>query len=131
MLKQFAAVTLTTLTVLSIGSLPIHAQNTTIERTTTAETEVDPTVLVALGRAANLARQAAEKANGGLGNYRAESAMFGPPTQTPHVSNGNGWTFNIKGRRPDSSEYTIETVVNASRNGNVNVDYNGPIRSNR
>lgn len=132
MWKPIAAATLATLTALTFGSLPIHAQtDTTTERTTTTETQVDPAVLAELGRAANLARQAAEKANGGLGNYRAESAMFGPPSQTPYVSNGNGWTFNIKGRRPDSSEYTLETLVNVSRNGNVNVEYNGPTRSNR
>ncbi len=132
MWKPIAAATLTTLTALTVSSLPIYAQtDSTIDRTTT-ETQVDRAALAELGRAANLARQAAEKANGGLGNYRAESAMFGPPTQTPHVESGNGWTFNIKGRRPDSSEYTIETVVNVSRDGNnVNVEYNGPTRSNR
>jgi hypothetical protein len=125
MLKQISVATLITLTALTIGSLPIHAQIPT----TNDQTVTDPAVLLELGRAANLARQAAEKANGGLGNYRAESSMFGPPTQTPHTSTNDGWTFTIKGRRPESSEYTIETVVNVARGGNVAVDYNGPIRS--
>lgn len=125
MLKEISAVTLTTLAALTVGSLPIQAQTPS----NNDQTVTDPTASAELARAANLARQAAEKANGGLGNYRAESSMFGPPSKTPYTRTGNGWTFDIKGRRPDSSDYTIETVVSVSSGGNVAVDYNGPIRS--
>jgi hypothetical protein len=85
---------------------------------------------VDLNRAKNLARQAAVQANGGLGQYRPEDAMHGPAAQSPHVDNGDGtWTFTIRGRRPNSQVFTMETVVTVSRDGKqVTVDYNGPIR---
>ena len=82
-----------------------------------------------LSRAKNLARQAAEVANGGLGNYRAEAAMHGPAQESPFVENGNGtWTFIFQGHKPGASVYTVETVVTVSHNGRVRVNYNGPIR---
>ena len=82
-----------------------------------------------LNRAKNLARQAAEVANGGLGNYRAETAMHGAAKESPFVDNGNGtWTFTFKGQKPGASVYTVETVVTVSQDGTVRVDYNGPIR---
>ncbi|HAA27385.1 MAG TPA: hypothetical protein DCE56_06505 [Cyanobacteria bacterium UBA8553] len=132
MLKPITAAILTTLTAVSIAALPSHAQTreTTIERTTTTETQVDPTALYDLNRAKNLARQAAERENGGLGNYRAESSMHGPASQSPFVDNGNGsWTFTFKGRRPYSDAPSIESVVTVSQDGRVNIDYNGAIRS--
>ncbi|MDX2230843.1 MAG: hypothetical protein NW220_14475 [Leptolyngbyaceae cyanobacterium bins.349] len=85
----------------------------------------------ALGRAKNLARQAAEAANGGLGGYRAEAAMHGPVSAAPCVDNGNGsWTFTVKGGAPGFTTPTQETVVTVDSNGwTVKVDYNGPVRS--
>lgn len=132
MLKQITAAALTTLTAVSLSSLPIHAQtrDTTIERTTTTETQVDRAALFDLNRAKNLARQAAERQNGGLGNYRAESSMHGPASLSPFVDNGNGsWTFTFKGRAPYSDAPTVESVVTVSQDGRINIDYNGPIRS--
>ncbi|MCU0541948.1 MAG: hypothetical protein MUE44_07110 [Oscillatoriaceae cyanobacterium Prado104] len=85
---------------------------------------------IELNRAKNLARQAAEKINGGLGNYRAEASMHGTSAESPFVDNGNGsWTFTFKGYRPGSSVYFVETVVTVSRDGGVRVDYNGRIRN--
>ncbi len=79
--------------------------------------------------AKNLARQAAEQANGGLENYRAEPAMYGPAVDGPYVDNGNSWTFTFKGGRPGADLYTVETVVTVTKDGSqVRVDYNGPIR---
>ena len=84
----------------------------------------------ALNRAKNRARQAAVEANGGLSQYRPEDAMHGPAERAPYVDNGDGtWTFNIRGRRPNSNVFTIETVVTVSQDGQrVDVDYNGPMR---
>ncbi|MEG3928914.1 MULTISPECIES: hypothetical protein [unclassified Microcoleus] len=84
---------------------------------------------IELNRAKNLARQAAEIANGGLGNYRAEPSMHGTSKESPFVDNGDGtWTFTFKGNKPGSSVYTVETVVTVSQDGRIRVDYNGPIR---
>lgn len=85
---------------------------------------------IELNRAKNLARQAAEIANGGLGNYRAEASMHGTSKESPFVDNGDGtWTFTFKGNKPGSSVYTVETVVTVSQDGRVRVDYNGQIRA--
>ena len=84
---------------------------------------------IELNRAKNLARQAAEAANGGLGNYRAEASMHGTSKESPFVDNGDGsWTFTFKGNKPGSSVYTVETVVTVSQDGRIRVDYNGRIR---
>lgn len=124
MLKQIATASLTMLALLTSDSLATHAQ------TSSPDTLTDPTVLLDLNRAKNLARQAAENANGGLENYRAEPSMHGPATESPYSTNANGaWIFTFKGRRPDSDSFTIESVVTVSRDSNIAVDYNGPIRS--
>lgn len=79
-------------------------------------------------RAKNLARQAAERANGGLRQYRAESAMSGPALTAPYVENADGsLTFTFKGGPPGGT-LTTETVATVSSSGAVNLDYNGPIR---
>jgi hypothetical protein len=84
---------------------------------------------IELNRAKNLARQAAEAINGGLGNYRAEAAMHGAAKESPFVDNGDGtWTFAFEGHKPGASVYSVETVVTVSEHGMVRVDYNGPIR---
>jgi hypothetical protein len=79
----------------------------------------------------NLARQAAERANGGLEKYRAEASMYGLSAQAPVVDNGNGtWTFSFRGGSPGTSDLTLESVITVAKDASqVNVDYNGPIRS--
>ncbi|MEG5057571.1 hypothetical protein QUB60_04930 [Microcoleus sp. A2-C5] len=85
---------------------------------------------IELNRAKNLARQAAENANGGLGQYRAEASMHGASAESPFVDNGDGtWTFTFQGYKPGSSVYTVETVVTVSQDGSITVNYNGRIRS--
>jgi len=125
MLKSVAAVTLSILTALTIVSLPSHAQSGS------TQTSPDVELSIALNRAKNLARMAAERSNGGLGFYRAERSMHGPADDSPYVDNGNGtWTFTFKGGEPGSTTLTVESVVSVSRDGSqLTVDYNGPVRS--
>jgi hypothetical protein len=84
----------------------------------------------AITRAMNLARQAAERANGGLSVYRAESAMYGPSERAPYVVNRDKTiTFTFLGGKP-AEPPSIQSVVTVSDGGErVNVDYNGPIRA--
>lgn len=131
-------VTAIALTTLTLSILPVAAQTIITQTTipTTIQNRQVNTVPVSidfdLSRAKNLARQAAERANGGLTRYRAESAMHGPSADAPYVDNGNGsWTFTFVGGRPASTP-TIESVVTVTQNNwQVNVDYNGAIRSSR
>ena len=77
----------------------------------------------------NLARQAGERVNGGLGNYRAEDAMHGPALEAPYRDAGDRWIFTFKGRSPDSQQFTIETEVSVHKETlEVVVLYNGLIR---
>ena len=87
---------------------------------------------VDLNRAKNLARQAAEAANGGIRVYRAENAMHGPANLCPYVDNGDSWTFTFLGGKPGTALNTIESVVIVYKNtARVVVDYNGAVRSVR
>lgn len=85
-----------------------------------------------LQRAMNLARQAAERANGGLTQYRAEPAMSGIATQSPFVINSDGsFTFTFLGGKP-GEPFSIESIVTVSADGRqINMDYNGPIKTPR
>lgn len=92
----------------------------------------DREVRIDLNRAKNLARQAAEEANGGIRVYRAEASMHGPAQQCPYVDNGDSWTFTFSGSRIGSTTRTIESVVTVYKaSSRVVVAYNGPIRSVR
>jgi hypothetical protein len=97
---------------------------------TTGDAEKIPSVYPdgAQTRAMNLARQAAEKANGGLNYYRAEQSMYGPATSAPFRNNGNGTlTFTFVGGPPASAP-TIKSVVTVSLQGDqVTLDSNEPI----
>lgn len=74
--------------------------------------------LTALNRAKNLARMAAERANGYVNNYRAEPSMHGAAEDSPFVDNGNGtWTFTFTGTRPGSDIPAYRTVVTVSKDG--------------
>lgn len=82
-------------------------------------------VSIDLNQAKNLARQTAEEVNGGLGNYRAEGSMHNNPNESPFVENTDGsYTFTFKGRRPESLDFTYESQVNVSRDGQAEIIYN-------
>lgn len=102
----------------------------TVAQVTTAQTNTGTTLVFGLNEAKNLARQAAEQANGGLGNYRAEPSMHGDPQFAPYVENTDGsYTFTFKGRYPNTLEYIYETQVTVFPNSTVKIDYNGAIRT--
>lgn len=129
-IKRALIVVLTPLFVIGSG-LSLQAQTSP-----ETETEETPSIseqyqkILELNKAKNLARQAAEKANGGLTEYRAEPSMHGPGQSTDYEQIGEGvWKFRFKGRRPSEEEYTIESVVVVDMNNNtVDVEYNGPVR---
>jgi hypothetical protein len=83
-----------------------------------------------LSRAKNLARQAAERVNGGLNEYWAEPSMHGPAAESPHVNNGDGtWTFTFRGGTPGTNVWDVESEVVVNRTTwEVAVVYNGPVR---
>ncbi|PSB23959.1 hypothetical protein [Stenomitos frigidus] len=87
-------------------------------------------VRIDLNRAKNLARQAAEAANGGLRYYRAEDSMHGPAQRCPFVDNGDSWTFTFSGIRVGSVTRTVQSVVTVYKyTSRILVAYNGPIRN--
>lgn len=83
-----------------------------------------------LNRAKNLARQAAERVNGGLNYYRAESAMHGPAVEAPFTENGDGTvTFTFSGGSPGYTTPTVQTIATVDlATGEVQINYNGPIQ---
>ncbi|NQE32866.1 hypothetical protein [Microcoleus asticus] len=117
----------------ALSTLAVAVSPTLSNANPVPESETDGVTVInnniELNRAKNLARQAAEIANGGLGNYRAEASMHGTSEESPFVDNGDGsWTFTFQGYKPGTSVYTVETVVTVSQDGKVRVDYNGRIR---
>lgn len=107
------------------GNLPLQAQKLPDQKSPDL---IQSQELINIQRAKNLARQAAEKENGGLGKYRAEPAMHGPVAETNHEEIEDGvWLFTIRGREVDSEEFTIKTVVRVDQEGNVTVESNEEI----
>lgn len=115
---------------LTCVALPTQAQTGTRVEQRVERRVYSAQYLADLNRAKNYARQAAEKANGGLRVYRAESAMHGPADKSPFVDNNNGtWTFTFRGGRPGTNLQDIESVVTVAKNGwKTVVNYNGAVR---
>jgi hypothetical protein len=87
-------------------------------------------VRIDLNRAKNLARQAAESANGGIRYYRAEASMHGPAQNCPYVDNGDSWTFTFSGNSVGSQTKTIQSVVTVYKStSRIVMAYNGPVRT--
>ncbi|ERN42798.1 hypothetical protein KR51_00004140 [Rubidibacter lacunae KORDI 51-2] len=89
---------------------------------------------IELNRAKNLARQAAERFNGGLSNYRAEPVMHGDPLTASFLvgDDRQAVTFTFRGYRPRQDgaiKYVFESVVRVDLpSGETDMLYNGPIR---
>lgn len=127
MLKPIIAAVATTLLSLPAIALPTLAQ--TVSTTLPPGTKVIVINDIAFNRAKNLARQTAEKINGGLSHYRAESSMYGPAYETPYKDNGDGtWTFSFLGHKPSSTISTTKSIITVSQNGQITVNYNGLIK---
>lgn len=126
MVKQFAAATLTALLGLTMAALPILEQPSSAQTAPSPGSPEYASYIRDLNKAKNFARQAAERANGGLGNYRAEPAMHGQASKSPYKDNGNGtWTFSFSGSRPGETTPCYESVVTVSRQDwKVTVDSN-------
>ena len=117
--------------------LSATTQATAIEKQNadTACFATTPAEQIALNAAKNEARQMAEATNGGLGVYRAESAMHGAAIASPCEMIGpETWQFTIRGGEPVAvaleEEYTTLSVVTVQGTGRdriVTLDYNGPI----
>lgn len=104
--------------------VPAFAQSSTFE---TRVREIE-----ALSRAKNLARQAAETANGGLSQYRAELSMHGFAAKSPFTDKGDHWIFTFKGSVPGATEPSIESEIRVDKaDFKTTVIYNGAIRSQR
>ncbi|MGI0487283.1 hypothetical protein ACN4EK_17710 [Pantanalinema rosaneae CENA516] len=138
-MKRISITSVATLLTLAVSSVAVQAQpsgfvsdgqtNSCVNQARASE---NPTVnILAVGRAKNLARQAAESANGGLGNYHAENAMHGPIGGVNCTANDNGtMTFTFQGGRPGFTTPTVQTTVTVDpANWTVTVDSNGPIGS--
>lgn len=130
---KLAKIVLAASTIAALPLLPGIARAQTPVPSNSQETiapEISDPLL--LGRAQNLARQAAIKANGGLSKYRPAPAAFGPAIQSPHVINTDGSiTFVIRGGAVGYKVPTQETVVTVAPNNSVVVSYNGPIRTSK
>lgn len=88
----------------------------------------------AMNAAKHTARQVAERENGGLSVYRAESAMHGALANSPCERIGpDTWRFTFRGGEPTAvvqEDYTILSVVTVGGRGRettFTLEYNGPI----
>ena len=119
------------LSFLPSGAIPAQAR-TSSTSCVTPQTVNGNTIAFtpALTRARNLARQAAEKINGGLNHYRAAASMYGSSSEAPCIDGGNSWIFTFTGSQPGSTIPSVESVVTVAKDGSkVTVNYNGSIRS--
>lgn len=120
---------------LGLGTAAIVAQPVQAQLTITPEQTLSISITESaaqsgqLNRAKNLARQAAEKTNGGLRYYRAEASMHGPAAEAPFVENSDGTvTFTFLGGAPGYTTPTVKTVATVNlTTGTVEINYNGSI----
>ncbi|TVQ11971.1 MAG: hypothetical protein EA368_04770 [Leptolyngbya sp. DLM2.Bin27] len=121
--------------VVGLSSTSTPAQSPAAPVSPQIQGDADPLFLV---RGRNIARSAAETANGGLMNYVAEPAMHGPTSSAPMVINQDGsLLFTFRGFRPEDRDisgnpiYSFETEVLVNLDRTFEILYNGPIRPAR
>lgn len=126
-MRYFMLLTLTVLPFL-IGSIDTTTSRAQAQ-TNNATLETKIREIEALSRAKNLARQAAEAANGGLENYRSDFSMHGSAAKSPYVDQGDYWVFTFKGGIPAYTVPTVESEVRVNKaDFETTVIYNGTIR---
>ncbi|MGF1537474.1 MAG: hypothetical protein ACFB4J_13465 [Elainellaceae cyanobacterium] len=134
MLNQFSPLVVTVATgfVLMNSSASVVAHPLQAQPPQAQPLQATQLIDVDLVRARNLARQAAERENGGILSYRAEPAMHGPAQETPFIENLDGSrTFTFQGCSTDlidssgqCTAYTIESVVTVAPSGRVTLNEN-------
>jgi hypothetical protein len=106
-----------------------QAQSTNLTTPTNSTFEMRAKEIEALSRAKNIARQAAEIANGGLLKYRAELSMHGFAAKSPYKDQGDHWMFTFRGSAPGSTDMSIESEVRVNKSDfQTTMLYNGAIR---
>ncbi|MFQ4140157.1 hypothetical protein PGN35_027975 [Nodosilinea sp. PGN35] len=116
----------------SLSQTSTPAQSSATPASSSPQGDVDR-LFVLRGR--NIARAAAEAANGGLENYMAEPAMHGPTANAPVVISEDGsLLFTFKGFRPEDRDingdptFSFETEVLVNPDRTFAILYNGPLR---
>ncbi|MEM9566896.1 MAG: hypothetical protein AAF974_01205 [Cyanobacteria bacterium P01_E01_bin.34] len=111
----------------SNGSAGITLQSSPTDRTAEVAQASFTTGTITVSK--NLARQAAERANGGLENYRAEPAMHGPALDAPYQDGGDTWIFTFRGGAPGEN-FTVESEIAVNKTSlAIDILYNGPLRA--
>lgn len=109
---------------------PIRSGEATLTPVEFTATEIPTPDTPEIQRGMNLARQAAETANGGLGSYRAEMAMYDGNLAPWKVNPDGSLTFDFYGAPPNGTVATVQSIVTVSENGSVvTINYNGPVQS--
>ncbi|NJR48726.1 MAG: hypothetical protein HC780_03370 [Leptolyngbyaceae cyanobacterium CSU_1_3] len=109
--------------------LPVTINASAIAQTNNPSLDAKFKEIEGLSRAKNLARQAAEAANGGLEIYRAEYSMHGFAARSPYRDQGDAWVFTFKGGMPGSETLNIESEIRVGKaDFATTVLYNGVIR---
>lgn len=126
------AISSTALITSILASIPVRASTSSYRSTCISPTITEGDFVYSsptLTRAKNLARQTAEKLNGGLSNYRSEASMYSPSFEAPCVDNGNNtWTFTFTGSKPGETTPYVKSIITVAKDGSkVTVDYNAAI----
>lgn len=132
-MANFVTLMAISLVAVALGVVQVNAQPAVTQSlgVKQAQTRSSRSISIdSLHRAKNLARQAAERENGGLNRYRADSTMHGPASQTNYVDHGDGSvTFTFTGGAPGFTTASVESIITVdTRTWQVAVDYNGPLR---
>lgn len=97
-----------------------------VSQTAQADSSIPSTTFL---RARNLARQAAESANGGIGLYRSEPSMHDPRRRPDEISGNRVLTYRFRGGAPGYTTPSVETAVTVDiMTWTVTLQYNRLLR---